>query len=117
MSWKQEGVWAGVAWVYVIGCPRVVHPCTFAAYPALGGRVPHRLGSGCVVASIVRSIGLGSLGLPGGLAGVAASWVDGEPMAGEAGAVDGHGGLPEGVEMVGNHLMVWVMIWGGWFPV
>jgi hypothetical protein len=49
----------------------------------------------------VGSVGLGSLGLPGGLAGVAASWVDGESMAGEAGAVDGHGGLPEGVEMVG----------------
>ncbi len=93
MSRQEECVRAGVAWVDVIGCPRVIHPCALTAQPAHHRPLPHRLGSGCVVASIVGSVRLGVLGLPGGLAGVAASWVCGELVAGEAGALDGHGGV------------------------
>ena len=96
MSWQEQSVRGGVAWVNVICCPRVVHPCPFATYPASGGGLSHHLGSSCVVASIVRSVWLGSLSLPGGLAGVAASWIGGESVAGEAGAVDGHRGATRG---------------------
>lgn len=118
MSRQEECVGAGVAWVDVIRCPRVVGSCAFATYPAGGGRLPDHLGSGCVVASIVRSVGLGSLGLPGGLACVAASWVCGEAVAGEAGALDGHGatrGGRAGRGRLDRLSQDWGRI-GGWFP-